>query len=285
MITTHDYSLTDRIKKQKEEIAKRQQEASAIVRKWEPTTYRDNIEEIAIMSCQENKPIKAETNFHGHYVLIPAKSNIVDTELSLIEQRDELKSATDEKLLKDWREICEDQEQSVIGDNYEMLAIAVSREMFKRGPELREQIDLPQTLRLYTILKQSRNPENKSLLPEVEKDLQTKAWRYFGNEIQYIASEPKKVRMTPYSVSCIEDIKDYMTDKMHAPEDIVNPKLKDIETGMMSAIYTATLQKKLTPEAKMLVYNTARKYPKHGSSQRILENINLGNQQIGGRLG
>ena len=275
MITTHDYSLRDGIKKQREEIAKRQQEASAIVRKWEPTTYRDNIEEIAILSCHENRPVKAETNVPGKYVLIPAKSNIIDAELSLIEQRDELKSATNERLLRYWKEICEDQKHSVVGDIFEIMAIAVSKEMFNRD-QLREQIDLPQTLRLYNVIKQSHNTENKDMLPEIEKDLQAKAWHYFASEIEY-GENPKKFRSTPYSVSCVDELKDFMVNKMHAPEDVITPKLEHIETSMMSAIHVDTLRRGLTPNAKNVVYNTALKHPEHGSSQRIIGNINISN--------
>ncbi|MBE6444809.1 MAG: hypothetical protein E7019_01945 [Alphaproteobacteria bacterium] len=253
--------------------------SQAIERPWKNISYEENIEQIAILSCHEDKPVKAETNSHGTYVLIPAKSNIVDTELSFIEQRDELKSATDEKLLNDWKEICEDQKQSVVGDHLEMLGIAVSKEMFSRNSELREQIDLPQTLRLYNVLKQSRNQENKALLPEIEKDLQTKAWHYFASEIEY-GENPKKFRSTPYSASCVEELKEFMIDRMHAPEDVITPKLELIETSMMSAIYTSTLQS-LTPKARNLVYNTALKYPKHGSSERIIENINIGNGERG----
>ena len=250
--------------------------SQAIERPWENISYKENIEQIAILSCHENKPIKAETNFHGKYVLIPAKSNIVDTELSFVEQRDELKSATDEKLLNDWKEICEDQKQSVVGDHLEMLGIAVSKEMFSRNSELREQIDLPQTLRLYNVLKQSRNQENKTLLPEIEKDLQTKAWHYFASEIES-GENPKKFRSTPYSVSCVDELKDFMVNKMHAPEDVITPKLENIETSMMSAIYAGTLRRELTPNAKNVVYNTALKHPEHGSSRRIIGNINISN--------
>ena len=258
-----------------EDVKSKLLHSKAIERPWENMSYKENIEQIALLSCYENRPIKAETNAHGTYVIIPAKSNIVDAELSFIEQRDKLTSATNESLLKDWKDVCEEQKQFVIGDDFEMLAISISKEMFKRSPELREQVDLPQTLRLYNVIKQSRNPENKNLLPEIEKDLQIKAWRYFGSEIEY-GENPKKFRSTPYSVSCIEELKDFMVNKMNAPEDIIDPKLKHIETSMMSSISIDTLQRGLTPDARNLVYNTALKYPKHGSSRRILENINIG---------
>lgn len=249
--------------------------SQAIERPWRVMSFKENIEEIAILSCRENRPVKAETNFHGKYVLIPAKSNIIDAELSLIEQRDELKSATNERLLKDWKEICEDQKHSVVGDSLEIMAIAVSKEMFNRD-QLREQIDLPQTLRLYNVIKQSHNPENKDMLPEIEKDLQAKAWHYFASEIEY-GENPKKFRSTPYSVSCVDELKDFMVNKMHAPEDVITPKLENIETSMMSAIYVSTLRRELTPNAKNVVYNTALKHPEHGSSQRIIGNINISN--------
>lgn len=255
--------------------------SQAIVRPWKNISFRENIEEIALLSRYENKPVKAETNFHGKYVLIPAKTTIVDTELSLIEQRDELKSATNERLLEDWKEICEDQKHSVVGDHLEMLGIAVSKEMFSRNSELREQIDLPQTLRLYNVLTQSRNQENKDMLPEIEKDLQAKAWHYFASEIEYIEN-PKKYRHTPYSVSCVDELKYFMVNKMHAPKDVITPKLEHIELSMMSAIHIDTLDKGLTPEARNLVYNTALKYPEHGCSRMIIENIsNGGSSRVG----
>lgn len=257
-------------------LGRLKENVQAIERPWGMMSFKENIEEIATLSCCENRPIKAETNFQGKYVLIPAKSNIIDAELSLIEQRDELKSATNERLLKDWKEICEDQKHSVVGDHLEMLGIAVSKEMFSRNSELREQIDLPQTLRLYNVLKQSHNPENKDMLPEIEKDLQAKAWHYFASEREY-GENPKKYRHTPYSVSCVDELKDFMVNKMHAPEDVITPKLENIETSMMSAIHVSTLRGELTPNAKNVVYNTALKHPKHGSSQRIIENINISN--------
>jgi hypothetical protein len=75
----------------------------------------------------------------------------------------------------------------------------------------------------------------------------------------------------------VDELKDFMVNKMHAPEDGIMPKLENIETSMMSAIHMDTLHKGLTPEARNLVYNTALKHPEHGSSRRIIGNINISN--------
>lgn len=256
-------------------IKQKIQQTRGINIKWDiGTSYKDHIKKISELSCNQNCAIKADIGHdNGTYALIPAQSNLVDTELSFLEQSFELKSKTNEELLGHWKAACRNQEGSVIGEETEMKDIAISKEMFKRNPELREQIDLPQTLRLYNVLKQSEHKENKELLPTIEKDLQTKAWRYFASEKDY--GSDKKVRWTPYSVSCLGEMRDYMVNKMHAPEDIIDPKLKFIETNMMSSIDNRTLDLHLSPNATKIVYQTAKKYPTHGSSQRIFKNINL----------
>ncbi len=262
------------IKELKERIINQQNENDAITYQWNVgLSYEENIKIISNMTI-EGKPVK--TDFQSAGYIIPAGSNIVDTELSIIEQRNKKKESLNnrEDALKAWQDIRELMDNDVLGNNKEIIVIGYAKEIFKRFPEDRNQIDLPQTLRLFNILRQSRNPENRALLPEIEQDLQAKAWRYFGSETKYTESEPKKVRPTPYSVSCIGELKDYMVNKMHAPEDVIEPKLKNIETSMMSSIYTATLQDGLTPEAAALVYKTAMENPEHGSSQRILKNIN-----------
>lgn len=254
----------------KKKLLQMKEEFEAIPHNWDARKpYMENIEDISVMSCVAQKPIK--TNFQKGYI-VPANSNIVDTEFSIIDQQMKIKDKDKDKLLKLFQQVCEEQKSDVKGFENEILGVAICKELYARFPEERRKIDLPQTLRMFNILKQSRNPENKDMLPEVEKDLQAKAWRYFCGEKKDM---PKMVRPTPYSVSCLQELEDYMVNKMHAPKDVITPKLKDIEYSMMSSIDDVTMQNSLSREARKLVFFTAVDNPDHEKSSRIIENINF----------
>ena len=262
--------MNDFTKDKINELKQRQLEDSAITREWKTVfgsnEFIENIKEISDMSRSENKPIRAETNARGQYVIIPANSNFYDTGISLVEQRDEVKSWNARKLLNEWVDVCEEQKQEVIGDEIEIDAMTLSKAMFQH-PDLREGIDLMQTLRMRNILRDSNHPENQALLPEIEKDLEKKAHRFFSSEDT--STKYSGINYTPYSVSCIPLLTEYMAGKL--PDETIKSKVEKIEFGMMSSINIDTLTRKLTPEAAKLVLNTALKYPNHGSSQRIVD--------------
>ena len=270
-----------RIERMRSELEEKRSRLDAVPHYWDiQKSYMKNIEDISAMSRREQKAIK--TNFQKGY-LIPAASNIIDTEFSIIDQQMHLKEDDKAKIMNLFSMVCKEQKHDVVGFDNEVLGVAICKEIFTRFPEEFDKVDLPQTLRMFNILKQSQKPENKDLLPNIEKSLQTKAWHYFSSERKYGADFAKMVRPTPYSVSCMAELKEYMTDKLHAPEDIIAPKLKDIEYAMMSDIHVDTLQKELSMKAKKLVFFTATDNPEHGSSSRIIENIDFTDSNKKGR--
>ena len=280
--------MTDGIEingKTKQKIERMRMEKEAVFYHWTGDWEKD-VAAIARISCGENinpltgktfktepKPVK--TDFQTGY-LIPANFNRVDTELCIMEQQG-IFECSDNTLLRDWKSVCEEQKYSTKREDYDVEFVALSREIFKRMPEMRDQIDLVQTLRLYDVLSQSRQPENQALLPEIEKNLQTKAWKYFaGNEYG-----TEKIRPTPYSVSCLDELRNYMKNKMNAPDEIIAPGLEHIETSMLSAVPSHDLAlktwlKRLTPAARKAVFFTAScKHPDHERSSELIEKIDL----------
>ncbi|MBO7556290.1 MAG: hypothetical protein J6T72_02705 [Alphaproteobacteria bacterium] len=267
------------------ELKQKQLEDTAITRRWRPISgasdFRGNIEEISAMSRSEHKPIKAETNVYDQYVIIAPDSNFYDTGISLVEQSNKIKQKSNKYLSAQLKMDTESQKKYTMSDvagTEEFFYIAVTKEMFKR-PELREQIDLMQTLRLYNIIGMTSNPENRELLYDIEADLQQKAWKYFAGE----KTSKEQVHPTPYAVSYLDDLKEYMVETMHAPESIVEPKLKELELAMLSSIEKETIQpksaekqvelsgKRLSGRAVDLAYKTAKKYPEHKNSQQIIK--------------
>ncbi|MBQ8750148.1 MAG: hypothetical protein IJZ30_00740 [Alphaproteobacteria bacterium] len=246
----------------REKINKLKDSVQSVSHKWDMSkSYEDNIKAISELSQKEQRPVK--TDFQDGYV-IPAKSNLVDTEFSIIEQQGIKKESKDE-LFKLFDNVCGYQECNLV-DEYSVSNAIICREIFERFPEERDKIDLPQTLMMYNVLKQSERPENKALLPEIEKDLQAKAWRFFAGERNNDDEFNKMVRPTPYSVSCISELREYMTNEMHAPRDVIEPKFNAIEMAMLSKVENLEY---LDPEAEKVVLKAAMRNPEHPKSSSI----------------
>ncbi len=250
----------------KDLLAKHKMKKNAVLYPWNPgRSYKDNIQQMSFLSFSTSKPVK--TNFQDGYI-IPKQTNRIDTELSIIEQRGDFCSRSREDVLNDWQFYCDQQKKSTIYDDTDVIEAACAKEIFTRFPEDRDKIIIPQMLNMYNILAASENPKNRVLLPEIEKDLQAKIQRYFSSEKQNNELMPP----TTHSVSSIEDVKEYTMANMDIPKNVVDAKLENVETSMLTEISKDSLRH-LTPLASKLVLVTALKHQSHENSNQIITEI------------